>query len=186
MSSPKIIVITILAGLISIGAGVLGHRFFGPAGGEDGAQVSLISGTLSSRKSLPDFTLPNLAGEPRKSNEWGGKVLILNFWATWCPPCLEEIPTFVALQEELGDRGLQFVGIAIDAPEEVRRFAETHRINYPVLLGGEEAIELSRNLGNRFQGLPFSVLFNRHGQVVYQQGGVLTEETVREKIAELM
>ncbi len=185
MNSPKIILITIVAAVVSIAAGVLGHRYLNP-NHQPGMHADLIPGALASRDSLPDFTFPDLKGKPRKSNEWGGKVMVLNFWASWCPPCREEIPAFVGLQQEFASKGLQFVGIAIDDPAEVAKFSAEQNINYPVLLGDTDAIELSKRLGNRFQGLPFSVIFNRQGQVVHVQAGELKPEAIREHALPLL
>ena len=135
---------------------------------------------------LPEFTLPDQNGAPQASSRWAGKVLVLNFWATWCPPCLREMPGFMALQEELGEQGLQFVGIAIDSQEAVRKFVDSREINYPILIGDETAVRLSKELGNRLQGLPFSVIFDRTGAVVYVQAGELKPATIREHISALL
>jgi len=127
-----------------------------------------------------------LQGKDRHSSQWAGKLLVLNFWATWCPPCRKEIPDFIALQDELDARGLQFVGIAIDQADKVREFAATEGINYPVLIGDETSIDMSRRLGNRFQGLPFSVMFDRQGKVIHVQTGQLHADTIREQLDDLL
>ncbi len=90
------------------------------------------------------------------------------------------------LQKELGGRGLQFVGIAIDSPQAVQEFSTTQNINYPILIGDESAIRMSKQLGNRFQGLPFSVIFDRTGAVVYVQAGELKKDTIRDQTATLL
>jgi thiol-disulfide isomerase/thioredoxin len=182
MSTGKIILVTLLAGLLSIGAGVLGHRYLNPPG-PDGSSRSLVPRPLQTLRQLPAFSLTDVAGETVTSERWQGKVLVLNFWATWCPPCLREIPQFVQLQQELGPRGLQFVGIAVDDPQAVKTYAAGARVNYPLLLGDETSIELSRQLGNRFQALPFSAIFDRSGRLLYTQTGQLTVTTIREQIA---
>jgi len=135
---------------------------------------------------LPQFSLPDLEGTPHPSSRWAGKVLVLNFWATWCPPCLREIPEFMALQEEFGEQGLQFVGIAVDSPDAVRDFVTERQINYPILIGDQEAVRLSKQLGNRFEGLPFSVIFDRQGAAIHVQAGELKQDTIREKISNLL
>lgn len=122
---------------------------------------------------VPDFVYPDLDGRPRRSNEWLGKVTVVNFWATWCSPCREEIPLFVELQEQYRDQGVRFVGVAIDDPEPIREFADTHGINYPVLLGDGTAIELSKRLGNRFQGLPFTVVARPDGRIAERFTGAV-------------
>ena len=94
----------------------------------------------------PEFTLPDLDGQLRSISEWDGKVIALNFWATWCPPCLKEVPEFVLLQAKYQAQGLQFIGIALQRPEEVRDFVAENGMNYPVLAGELEVIKTGRSL----------------------------------------
>lgn len=108
-------------------------------------------------------TLPDLAGRPQPLRQWQGKLLVLNFWAPWCPPCREEIPGFIRLQQEYGGQGVQFVGIALDSADRVRSFARQVGIPYPLLLGDAGAAELGRAAGNRLGGLPYTVVFDRQG-----------------------
>ena len=125
-----------------------------------------------------EAALPDLSGVSRQIGHWKGKVLVVNFWATWCPPCLEEIPHFVRLQERFGDQGLQFVGIAIDEVDKVRAFARKYAINYPIMIGQADAIELSRTAGNKAGGLPYTLILDRSGEVVSQHYGGLDEQTL--------
>lgn len=119
--------------------------------------------------------LEDLAGEPQALSQWRGKVLVVNFWATWCTPCREEIPMFVRLQEKYRTRGLQFVGIAIDQRDQVQAFAREFGMNYPVLLGTIGTIDLSRQAGNRVGALPFTVVIDRAGRVVAKETGGIRE-----------
>ncbi len=121
-------------------------------------------------------SIPDLQGRSRSLAEWRGRVLIVNFWATWCPPCLKEIPDFVRMQEKLGPKGLQFVGIAADQPDKVRDFAAKYKMNYPVLLADMNIIEIARRAGNRAGGLPFTVILNREGKWVASESGALDEQ----------
>ncbi len=133
---------------------------------------------------LPSFTYPDLAGQQRHSQEFTDKVVVLNFWATWCPPCRKETPVFVALQEAFaGD--VQFVGIAIDDEEPVRDFAASFAVNYPVLLGDVEAVTLSRQLGNRYEGLPFTVVMAPGGRVMLRHAGELDRDQLEPLLREL-
>ena len=132
------------------------------------------------------LTLPDAAGKPEMVGQWKGKVLIVNFWATWCEPCKEEMPRFIKLQDEYGAKGLQFVGVAIDQPDKVRAFAKDIGLNYPTLVGGYGAIELSRTLGNTVGALPFTVIVDRAGAVVHTQLGPLKDPQLLSTLRQLM
>ncbi len=135
---------------------------------------------------IPAFQLPNLNGEIKNQDSWLGKVVVLNFWAVWCPPCRAEMPEFIELQKEYGERGLQFVGIAIDTRETVENFTKMIGVNYPILIGDSNDILLSKKLGNRFEGLPFTAIFNRQGQLVHIQIGQISKRRIIEKITPLL
>ncbi len=145
------IAIAAIATAIGIYAGIARHEPGSPAD----AAVSTLMQT----------TLPDTQQQPRKISEWQGKHLLVNFWATWCPPCVAEMPELVALQAELGPQNFQIIGIGIDSPANIREFAEKHQITYPLLIGGMAATELARQFGNTSGGLPFTVLIGADGQV---------------------
>ncbi|NIM74716.1 MAG: redoxin family protein [Gammaproteobacteria bacterium] len=140
----------------------------------------------SQRGQRPAFWLPDLQGVRRSISEWDGKLVVLNFWATWCPPCLHEIPMFTALQTRYGERGVQFLGVAIDDAEQVSAFAERVGLNYPTLHGQLDAIEVMSAYGNEAGGLPFTVVIDRQGNVVARHAGVLEEDTATALIEELL
>lgn len=135
---------------------------------------------------LPQFRLSDLDGQEVASSRWAGKVLVLNFWTTWCPPCLRELPLFDELQRTYADAGLQVVGIAIDEKEDVERFLAEHPVDFPILLGDMDTIELSRRLGNQRQGLPFTMIFDPHGKRVHGQAGEITRTTLIEHLEPLL
>ena len=134
---------------------------------------------------LMQVSMKDSAGQQRKMSEWQGKVLLLNFWATWCPPCVSEMPELVALQNEWAGKNLQVVGIGIDSPSNIREFAAKHQITYPLLLGGLEGTELSRQFGNQSGGLPFTLLIAPDGSVRQAYMGRLDMEKVRADLASL-
>lgn len=132
------------------------------------------------------FSLPDLDGRARAAAEWDGKVVALNFWASWCPPCLEEIPAFVSLQAQHQEAGLQFVGLALEPPATARRFAVEREMNYPVLTGAAEVIKLARAYGNHIGALPFTVFIDRTGRVASAHPGPLSREEAEELIVSLL
>ncbi|RLA17137.1 MAG: TlpA family protein disulfide reductase [Gammaproteobacteria bacterium] len=132
------------------------------------------------------FSLPDPKGLPHKLSQWKNHVIVLNFWATWCPPCLKEIPEFIKLQEKFGAKGLQFIGIAIDDASEVENFVEMHDVNYPVLVGEAEASDIAFLYGNHLGVLPFSVVIDRKGMIVSRHKGELTPEKLEEIILPLL
>lgn len=118
-----------------------------------------------------EFRLPDLAGKEHRLEEWRGRVVVLNFWATWCPPCREEIPLFIEFQKRQGAQGLQFVGIAIDDAAAVAAYQREIGINYPSLLAGDGGLNLMRAYGNGAGGLPFSVILDRDGRIAARKVG---------------
>ncbi len=127
---------------------------------------------------MPEFAYPDLEGRLRHGSEWQTNILVLNFWAAWCPPCREETPLFVDLQEQYARDNVRFVGIAIDDREPVADFVDTYGVEYPVLLGDLEAITLSRRLGNRFDGLPFTVVVEPGGRILARFAGGVSREQI--------
>jgi thiol-disulfide isomerase/thioredoxin len=132
------------------------------------------------------ITLPDLAGNPQRIDQWRGKVLVVNFWATWCEPCREEMPRFVKAQAADGGRGLQFVGIAVDNAAKARRFAEEIGVNYPTLVSGTEGLELSKRLGNELMALPFTVIVDRQGHVAHTQLGIVKQQQLERILQQLL
>lgn len=128
----------------------------------------------------------DVKGAAQTLEQWRGRVLVVNYWATWCAPCREEIPVFVRMQERYGSRGLQFIGIAIDQPEKVAEFAREFGINYPLLLGGIETIELMRQTGNRAGVLPYTLVIDRKGNLVSREPGGLKEARLENLVRPLL
>ncbi len=133
-----------------------------------------------------EFSLPDLAGKSRSLSEWRGQVVVLNFWATWCPPCREEIPLFIDLQKRHGRDGLQFLGVAIDRREDVAGYYVQIGMNYPTLIGDDNAIELMRAYGNRTGSLPYSVIINRDGQIVARKLGAFRGQELESLLSPLL
>ena len=128
---------------------------------------------------LPDFVLSDLNGTPRPISDWSGQPLLLNFWATWCAPCRREMPLLQKLHEESGSTGLQVIGIAIDRVPDVNAFTTETGVTYPILVGQEDAIELTEEFGLDVLGLPFSVLTGGDGQILKIQLGELHADDLK-------
>ncbi len=136
-------------------------------------------------KDAPDFALETLRGDTFRLSEHRGEVVVLNFWATWCPPCREEIPMFVDLQRELGSDGLQFVGVALErnaGPEKVQAFAEKMNINYPIGMGDGR---IAKKYGG-VRGLPMTYIIGPDGTVEGHIPGRATESMLRPGLEELL
>lgn len=117
----------------------------------------------------PDFALQDLEQQIRHAKEWNGQVVMINFWATWCPPCRSEMPAFQKLYTDYKDQGFSIVGIAIDNKQSVIDFVDPLGIDYPILLGEEKGIQLAKEYGNRLGALPFTVIVDRKGQIIHQR-----------------
>ncbi|HLQ86292.1 MAG TPA: TlpA disulfide reductase family protein [Salinisphaeraceae bacterium] len=117
----------------------------------------------------PDFTLPDLDGETRAITDFDGKVVVLNFWATWCIPCREEIPMLIEAQDDLGAAGLQIIGIAVDQRQPTAQFAHEYAINYPVLVDLSKAARVQDRYTKKGSpaaaSLPFTAIIDRQGRI---------------------
>lgn len=125
----------------------------------------------------------DLAGRARSLAEWRGKVMVLNFWATWCAPCREEIPMLIAAREKYAAFGVEIVGVAIDTAAKVSEYVAQMKITYPVLLADTGGLELMRKLGNQASGLPYTVLLDRGGVPMARKLGALQQEELGSMLA---
>ena len=126
---------------------------------------------------LPIFSLADLEGNPRSIDDFAGRPLLINFWATWCAPCLRELPMLEAVwQERRRDRSLQIVGIAVDRIEAVRPYLQETGVTYPNLVGQSDAMEAAGSFGPDFVGLPFTVFVTANQQILLMHSGELLRE----------
>lgn len=165
----------ILAGVAAAAAAagfVAGPGFFDPGGNE--------------RDALRGASFQDLAGKPRPLADWRGKILVLNFWATWCSPCLEEIPMLSAVRELYVSNGVEIIGIAVDQVSKVMEFSDKMQIRYPLLIAGADGLELMRRAGNSAGGLPYTVFLDREGTLVRRKLGTLERQELEAAIAALL
>ena len=155
-----------VAGLAAIGGAAFSWWRFGADALDDAQRIDGLWGRR--------FDTP--AGASLELKSFQGRPLLLNFWATWCPPCVEEMPMLDAFHKQRAKQGLQVVGLAIDQPAAVLRFLARTPVSYPIGLAGFEGTQLTRDLGNAAGGLPFTVLLDSAGRIRERKLGQLQPE----------
>lgn len=176
MKISRWILVAVLA-LIVVGAGVT--FLFYPGGARQEA------GTTMDRPMAPDFTLPALRGPDTVSlSAYKGNVVLVNFWATWCPPCKEEIPAFLQVRNSLHAEGFEILGISLDegGPSVVLPFAQEYGITYPLVMGNQA---LTQSYGG-IRGIPTSFLVDREGRIVEKYIGPIDAQTLTEDVRALL
>ncbi|QWE02735.1 TlpA disulfide reductase family protein [Polynucleobacter sp. JS-JIR-II-b4] len=121
-------------------------------------------------------------GKTVNTQDWQGKVLVVNFWASWCPPCVEEMPALDKLQQEFLQQNVLFVGIGIDSPSNIREFLSKTPVSYPIVIGGLEGSNLSKQLRNSQGALPYTIIINAKGKASYSKLGKISEDDIRSAI----
>jgi thiol-disulfide isomerase/thioredoxin len=189
--------LTVFSAVIaSIAAGWLGYKLSGAAPVTPAATTQ----TSSSRPVVESTTIANnsalmrlmstnysdLQGRPLSLRQWSGKVLVVNFWATWCPPCREEMPGFSRLQKKYAVNGVQFVGIGIDDADKIQQYQKDFPVDYPLAVAELDAMSLTAELGNSTEGLPFTVFIDRAGRLHSAKVGRMSEPEVELQLRELL
>ena len=128
----------------------------------------------------------DLAGTERTLAEWRGKTLVINFWATWCPPCRKEMPAFSALHTKLAAQGVFFVGIGIDSPSAIKEFALQYPVSYPLLIGGSEGMEAMKAIGNRNAALPYTLVIDPSGAPAFAKLGMIEEASFEAQLLQII
>jgi thiol-disulfide isomerase/thioredoxin len=158
-----IVAIAILGALLGLYAGTY----------LNGPKLSPPGATLKPGERLTDLQLTDIGGQPHRLAEWDSKLVLVNFWATWCGPCREEMPVLDRARRNLSGRGLEIVGVAIDDADAVGAFLKTSPVKYPILVGGDN--DTLYRFGDGSAVLPYSVLFGPDGQVLAQRAGSFSE-----------
>jgi cytochrome c biogenesis protein CcmG, thiol:disulfide interchange protein DsbE len=169
------------AGAFALGA-VLAHYLAHDAVRHHGATIVTTSAPAL-RRPAPDFNLPQLDGGDLRLSAYRGKVVLLDFWATWCDPCREEIPQFVELQQRYASSGLRIIGVSMDdSSDPVRPFYQQFHMNYPVVMGTARTGALYGGI----LGLPITFLIDRDGQIYAKHIGATSAEVFEKEIRRLL
>jgi len=170
MRNRKLLVVGLVGAMIALAAGVyigMGARI------ERNPDPSISSEAIVR---LFATRLNDSDGKQQTFKQWQGKTLVVNFWATWCPPCREEMPSFSRLQTKYASNGVQFVGIALDTAENVISFSKRYPTSYPLLIADSEGADLTRQLGNSRLALPYTVVLASNGEVRLARLGRVSEQ----------
>lgn len=174
----KYTVLILIAALAGLGGGIFLNQWLFKTTIEPAADAQI--------EQRPDFTLIDLEGTPHSIRDWDGKVILINFWATWCPPCVREIPAFIKLYETYQDKGFTIIGIALDNKQDVIDFIDPMGVEYPILLGDQKGIQLTQEYGNRLGVLPYTVVIDRNGRIVERHRNEMTYEEAEALIKPLL
>ncbi len=135
---------------------------------------------------LPDYSLLSLDGVRERSEQWLGKIQVINFWATWCPPCKREIPILIEIQNAFRQHNVQIIGIALDKHKAVTKYVEESGINYPILIGDDDVVRVAESLGNDMGILPYTVIIDQAGVIRFIRYGEIAKETIESEIRKLL
>jgi len=170
------------AAIVALSAGVWFRAYF-----MDGPQPPLPEAiSKQGSEAILSANLPDTEGNIQAVSQWLGNVLVVNFWATWCTPCREEIPEFIDMQNKFGDQGLTFIGIAIDREDKVVAYSKEFGINYPVLIGGLDGMKFAEAAGNQMSVLPYTVVFNQQGKIAETFLGRVHQRTLEKTVIPLL
>jgi thiol-disulfide isomerase/thioredoxin len=136
------------------------------------------------KQHAPNFSLKTADGTTIELAKLKGKIVVVNFWATWCPPCRAEIPDFIKIQEQYKNKGLMIVGISLDQKgwPAVKPFAEKTKFNYPIVLGNEDVVKAYGGI----EAIPTSFFIDKKGFIVDKQVGMLSKEDFEQKLKSLL
>ena len=150
----------------------------------DNSQSTLNGPQVTAKFFDAQFT--DAAGKPVDLTTLRGKTVVINFWSTWCPPCVEEMPLFSEAQTAYKDKNVVFVGIAADQADNVKPFLQKNPVNYLIAVGGQPAFELSQQLGNRHDAVPFTVIINAKEGITSRRFGIYTRKDLDSDLAKAL
>ncbi len=183
MSGKRLIVLGVFA-VVLVVAGVAGW-FAANAFKQGRIPIAALDSDLLGQP-LPNYEWQGLDGNTHQLQDWSGKILIINHWATWCPPCRAELPLLMDFQTAYSDKGVQVIGMSHDSLELARPFADDMGLNYPQLLAGaSQGLQWANSLGAH-GGLPFTVVFDQSGELTYTKLGLLSQADLRQAVSALL
>lgn len=147
--------------------------------------VTLSTSKASTLQTLLKAPMPDVAGKPQQLAAYKGQVLVLNFWATWCPPCRKEMPDLATLQQKFAGKGVQVVGVSIDTAENVKTFQQQYKIPFPLLIAEPEVAQWTTELGNTAAGLPFTLVLDKNGQIRHAKLGQISAPELENLLTDL-
>ncbi|WP_301103014.1 TlpA disulfide reductase family protein [Propionivibrio sp.] len=165
---------SLFAGLVVAIAALVAGTYLGFVARAPETSLPVVSGAAIAR--LFATRLVDANGKVQALSQWQGKTLVVNFWASWCPPCREEMPYFSRLQTKYSANGVQFVGIALDTADNVISFSKQQAVSYPLLIADSEGAELIRDLGNSRLALPYTVVLGPGGEAQLARLGRIFEQ----------
>ena len=165
-------IIVVVISLLALVSGVLTSQWIYKTGL---ASDPAVKAFLENPWQTPD-------GKAANTQEWQGKVLVVNFWASWCPPCVEEMPTLDQVSKEYAAKNALFVGIGIDSPSNVREFLQKTPVSYPIVIGGLEGSNLAKQMGNTQGALPYTVIISPSGKSSFTKLGKISEDELKKAI----
>lgn len=151
-----------------------------------GTGVSQLEPPPSTGRPIHELVLADIAGKPQRLDQWRGRILVVNYWATWCPPCRDEMPGFSRLQDRYRDKMVQFVGISIDDPDKIAEFQKETPVTYPLLIADLATMQSSAGYGNRAQALPFTAVFDGEGRLAATRLGRWDEADLEREVRRLI
>lgn len=164
-------ILVLAAAILAAGAGFFAYRAILSDHSDPGAVAELMR-----------LRLPDISGKDQSLAQWQDQVLIVNFWATWCQPCREEVPVLLRAQARHASNRVTIVGISVDSVDKVREFANEYRIGYPLVIGTMDVVDLTRRLGNKAAGLPYTIVLDRSGRLVKSHLGAISEAELENAI----